>query len=94
LDRNFGRTSREEEFNAKQNLGTISALAPGPTKITENLDHAGWWQDLPDEYRLVASSLAFECARYGCSLCEYRQQSKPCCIKIPFLSHREHRSSC
>jgi len=73
-------------------LGNISALAPGLTKITENLDHAGWSQNLPDAYRLVASSPAFEYARYSDSLYEYWQQSKPQCVKISFLSHREHCS--
>jgi hypothetical protein len=74
LDKNFGKTSREE-FSVKYNLGTNPALPPGPKKITENLEHAGWSQELPDAYGLVDSSPAFEYARYGGSLYKYRQQS-------------------
>jgi len=75
-------------------LVTNSALAPGPTNITENLEHTGWLKDFPDAYRLVDNSPAFEYARYGGNLYKYRQKSKPQCMKIPFLSYREHSSIC
>ena len=79
LDRNFGKNSREES-SVKQNVGTNSELAPRPTKIREKLEKNGRSQDLPDVYRLVASSSAFEYARYGGSLYKYWQQCKPQCM--------------
>jgi hypothetical protein len=46
--------------SATWDFGTDSALALGPRKITENLDRVGLSQDLPDAYRLPASSPAFK----------------------------------
>jgi hypothetical protein len=37
-----------EACSATWNLGTNSAFALGPRKITENLDRVGWSQDLLD----------------------------------------------
>jgi hypothetical protein len=46
--------------SAASNLDTNSAFPLGSRKTAENLDQVCWSQDLPDAYRLVASSPAFE----------------------------------
>jgi hypothetical protein len=56
---NIGRAAWEA-CSATWNLGTNSAFALGPRKITENLDRVGWSQDLPNAYWLLASSPAFK----------------------------------
>jgi hypothetical protein len=46
---NIGRAAGKE-CSVTWNLGTNSPFALGPRKITENLDRAGWSQDLPGAY--------------------------------------------